>query len=165
MQTQTITPREDEHTWDTAPYNSQDDINTSQEAQEETILWLSRVPLNPPESNALVSTLALTSSSRLYGGSQGPVIALAKLILEASLREGVGQEQTNTAIDCVLVLGNIKSQSTVDRSSDYDHDIGEIPVPPSISWPAQQLTTNVFQPGFATPQPGWNREQLLTATA
>jgi hypothetical protein len=166
VQTHTTPPGEHEHKRGrraTVLHNPPDDIDTSLKVQEEAILWLSRVPLDPPESKALVSSLALLSSSRPYGGFQQPVILLANLVLEASFRE-VGQQQTNTAIDCVLVLGNIKFQSAVDRNSDRDHDIGEIPVPPSVAWAAQQLT-KAFQPDFDTPRSGGIWERLLTAAA
>jgi len=145
MKTRKISPGEHEHTHvgrDIALHNFPDDINTSQKAQEEAILWLSQVPLDPSESKVLISSLALISSSRPYGRFQKPIVALANLVLGASLREEYGQEQTNTAIDCVLVLGNIKFQSAVDQNSDHDHDIGDIPVPPSIASAAQQLTIN-----------------------
>jgi hypothetical protein len=165
MPTNTTPLEEDEHTRDPTPHNSPDGINISQKAQEEAILWLSRVPLNPLESKALVSSLALISPSRPYGCFQKPVTALANLVLEALLREGVFQEQTNTAIDCVLVLGNIKFQSAVDQNSDCDHSIGGISVPPSVAWAAQELTTIAFQPGFAIPLSVGIRGRLLTAAA
>ena len=168
MQTQTISPGEHKRTrvrQAIAFRDSPDDINTSQKAQEEAILWLSQVPLDPSESKALVSNLALISSSHSYGGFQEPVIVLANLVLEALFREEVSQEQTNTAIDCVVVLGNIKFQSVVDRNSDCDHNIGGIPVPPSVAWAAQQLTIDAFRADFDTIHSGGIRRRLLTAAA
>ena len=110
MKTQTISPGEHEHMrvgGNIALHNPPDDIDTSQKAQEEAILWLSQVPLDPCESKALVSRLA-PISSRPYGRFQKPIVALANLVLGVSFCEEDGQEQTNTAIDRVLVLGNIK---------------------------------------------------------
>jgi len=145
--------------------NPRDGIDTSQEVQEEAILWLSRVPLDPSESKALVSSLALISSSRPCDGDQEPVVILANSVLEASFREDVGQEQTDTAIDCITVLGNIKFQSVVDQNSDRDHSIGGIAVPPFVAWAAQQLTVNAFQPDSDTLYSAGIQGRLLTAAA
>ena len=148
-----------------APCNDSDDIDTSQKSQEEAILWLSHVPLDPPESRVLVSSLAMISPSRPYGRFRKPVVALANLVLEGLFREEGGQDQTNTAIDCILVLGNAKFQSAVDRNSDRDHNIGEIPVHPSAAWVAQQLTIDAFQAKSNTPHSEGIRARLLAATA
>jgi hypothetical protein len=165
MQTQTTPPRKDEHTRGTASHDTLVDIDATQNAQDEAILWLSQVPLDPPESKALVSSLALRSSSHSYGRFQKSVTALANLVLEALFRQGVFQEQANTAIDCVLVLGNIKFQSAVDQNSDSDHTIGETRIPPSVAWAAQQLTIDAFRPEFDNPHSEGIRERLLIATA
>jgi len=148
-----------------APCNDSDDIDASQKAQEEAILWLSHVPLDLPESRVLVSSLALISPSRPYGRFQKPVVTLANLVLEGLFREEGGQYQTNTAIDCILVLGNAKFQSAVDRNLDHDHNIGGIPVHPSVAWVAQQLTIDAFQEKSNTPHSEGIRARLLTATA
>ena len=166
MQTRTIFP-EYKHIrvwWADASNDPLDEINTSQQVQEEAILWLSQVPLDPHESKALVSSLALISSSRPYK-FQKPVIVLANLVLEASLREGPGQEQTDASINCVIVLGNIKFQLAVDRNSDCDHNVGGTPVPVSVARVAQQLTINAFREGSDTPYSEEIRAQLLTAAA
>jgi hypothetical protein len=165
MQAQATPPGEVEHTRGAVSHNSLDGIDATQNTQEEAILWLSQMPLDPPESKALVSSLALMSSSRPYGRFQESVAALANLVLEDLFSQGVVQEQANTAIDCVLVLGNIKFQSAVDRNLDSDHTIGEICVPPSVAWAAQQLTIDAFRPEFDTPHSEGIRERLLTATA
>ena len=130
MQARTIFP-EYKHIriwWANESDDPLDEIDTSQQVQEEAILWLSQVPLDPYESKTLVSSLARISSSRPYR-FQKSVIVLANLVLEASLREGPGQEQTDASIDCVLVLGNIKFQSAVDRNSDCDHNVGGTSIP------------------------------------
>ena len=148
----------------TAPRNDSDDLDISQEAQAEAILWLTRVPLDPPESRALVSSLALISSSHPYGRFQRSVVELANLVLEAWFREE-GQDQTDTAIDCILVLGNAKFQAAVDKNSDCDRDIGGIPVPPFVAWVAQWFTIDAFR---TKSDPSYSEEiraQLLTATA
>jgi len=170
IRTQTVSPREHDHTSvqrAIEPHgNPSNDIDTSRKAQEEAILWLSQVPLNPSESKALVSSLALLSPSCPYGGLQRPVVVLTNLVLEASFRGEVGEEQTNTAIDCVLVLGNIKFQAAVDRHSDCDHNVGGIHIPPSVAWVAQQLTSTIdaLQAKPNAPHSGGIRSRLLTAT-
>ena len=146
--------------WAKVLHDPPDDIDTSQKVQEEAILWLSQVPLDPFESKALVSSLAMISSSRPYNSFRKPVIVLANLVLEALSRE-VDQEQTDTAIDCVLVLGNIKFQSAVDRGLDHDHNVGGVPIPPSVAWAAQKLATSVLN----NSRFDGIREQLLTAVA
>ena len=168
IRTQTVSPREHDHTpvqRAVEPHgNPSNDIDTSRKAQEEAILWLSQVPLNPSESKALVSSLALLSPSRPYGGLQRPVVVLTNLVLEASFREEVGEEQSNTAIDCVLVLGNIKFQAAVDQHSDCDHNVGGIHIPPSVAWVAQQLTIDALQAKSNAPHSGGILARLLTAT-
>ena len=149
----------------TAPRNDSDDFDISQEAQAEAILWLTRVPLDPPESRALVSSLALISSSHPYGRFQRSVVELATLVLEAWFREEGGQDQTNTAIDCNLVLGNAKFQAAVDQNSDCDRDIGGIPVPPFVAWVAQWFTIDAFQTKFDPLYSEEVRAMLLTASA
>jgi len=167
MQIQKFSPRErkDMRVRQATTLNPPDGIDTSQKAQEDAILWLSRVPLDPPESKSLVSSLAIISSSRPCDAFQKPVVLLANLVLEATFREEVGQEQTGAAIDCVVVLGNLKFQSAVDRNSDCDHSIGGIPIPPSVAWAAQQLTISAFQADFYTPHSRGIRGRLLTAAA
>jgi len=146
-------------------HDPRDGIDTSQKVQEDAILWLSRVPLDPIDSKALVPSLALISSSRPCGGFQGPIIILANSVLEASLREEVGLGQTNTAIDCVHVLGNIKFRSAVDQNLDRDHNIGGIPVPHFAARVAQQLTSDAFQADSDTTYSAEIQGRLLTATA
>ena len=104
-------------------------------------------------------------SSRPYGRFQKPIVALANLVLGVSFCEEDGQEQTNTAIDRVLVLGNIKFQSAVDQSSDHDHNIGDIPVPPLIASAVQQLTINDPNADLDVLHSGEVRGLLLTAAA
>ena len=163
MRAQAIFPRKYKYMrvwWANALYDPPD-IDTSQKVQEEAILWLSQVPLDPSESKALVSSLAMISSSRPYNSFRKPVIVLANLVLEALSREGVGQDQTNTAIDCVLVLGNIKFQSAIDWGLDHNHNVGGVHIPPSVAWAAQQLTISALD----NPRFEGIREQLLTAVA
>jgi hypothetical protein len=167
MQATTILPGEYKHIrvwWANAFNDSLDKIDTSQRVQEEAILWLSQMPLDPPESKAVVSSLALISSSRPHRFPK-PVIVFLNLTLESSFREGVGQEQTDVAIDCVLVLGHIKFQSVVDQNSDRDHNIGGIPITASVAWAAQQLTINAFREKFNTQHSEGIRARLLTAAA
>ena len=149
--------------WAHARRDLLDETDTGQRIQEEAILWLSQVPLVPSESKALISSLALISSSRPYGFKR-PLIGLLNSVLEASLREGGGGEQTDVAIDCVIVLGNIKFQSVVDLNSDHDHDVGGIPVPTSVAWAAQKLLAGVQKADSGTPHSEGIRERLLAAT-
>jgi len=93
------------------------------------------------------------------------VIEFLNLTLESSLREEVGQTQTDAAIDCVLVLGHIKFQLVVDRNSDRDLDVGGIPITASVAWAAQQLTANAFQEKSNAPDDEWARVRLFTAAA
>ena len=150
--------------WEDVFNDSLDKINTSQRVQEEAILWLSQMPLDLSESKAVVSSLALISSSPPHRYPK-PVIVFTNLTLESSFHEGVGQEQTDVAIDCILVLGNIKFQSVVDQNSDQDHNVGGIPVTASVAWAAQQLTVSAFQEKFNTPHSEGIRVRLLTAAA
>ena len=149
--------------WANALNDPLDEIDTSQRVQEEAILWLSQVPLDPSESKALVSSLALISSSRPYKFEK-PVIVFLNLVLEASFREE-GQVQTSTAVDCVLVLGHMKLQSAVDRDWDRDHNVGGIPVTASVAWAAQQLTINAFRERSDTPHSEGICLRLLAAAA
>jgi len=168
MKAWTTSPEEHDDTCvgqDIALHNPADDIDTSQEAQEEAILWLSQMPLDPPDSEALVSSLARISSSRPCGRFKKPIIAHANLVLEASFRKEISWTQTNTTINCVLVLGNVKFQSAVDQNSDSDHDIGGIPVPPSVAWAAQQLTINAPRADLDIVHPGEVPGRLLAAAA
>ena len=145
MKTWTTSPKEHDHTrvgQNIVLHSSPNDIDTSQKAQEGAVLWLPQMPLDPPDSEALISSLARISSSRHCGRFQKPVVAHANLVLEASFRKGVSWAQTSATINCVLVLGNVKFQSAVDQNSDSDHDIGGIPVPPSVAWAARQPTTS-----------------------
>ena len=167
MRAAEILPGEYKHMrvwWANAFSDSLDEIDTSQRVQEEAILWLSQMPLDPSESKAVVSSLALISSSRPHSFPK-PVIVFLNLTLESSFREGVGQAQTDVAIDCVLVLGHIKFQSVVDRNSDRDHEVGEIPITGSVAWAAQRLTVNAFREKFNTPHSEGIRARLLTAAA
>ena len=140
-----------------------DEIDTSQKIQEEAILWLSQVPLDPSESKTLISSLALISSTH-PSRFEKPAIVFLNLVLEASLRGG-SREETGVAIDCVIVLGNIKFQSVVDRNSDRDHSVGGIPVPPFVAWAAQKLLADAPTANSGTPYSDGIRERLLTATA
>jgi len=167
MQAVTILPGEYKHLqvwWANALDDSLDEIDTSQRVQEEAVLWLSQMPLNPSESKAVVSSLALISSPHSHRFPK-PVIVFLNLTLLSSFQGGPGQEQTDIAIDCVLVLGHIKFQSVVDRNSDHDHNVGGIPVTASVAWAAQQLTINAFQEEFNTLHSEGIRVQLLTAAA
>ena len=167
LHAQEILPGEYKHMrvwWANAFSDSLDDIDTSQRIQEEAILWLSQMPLDPTESNAVVSSLALISSSRPHRFPKSVVVFL-NLTLESSFHETPSQAQTNISIDCVLVLGHIKYQSVVDRNWDQDRYVGEIPVTPLVSWAAQQLTANAFEDNFNTPHSEGIRARLLTAAA
>ena len=145
-------------------HNLQDNIDTSQKIQEEAIIWLSQVPLDPSDSKALISSLALISSSRPHRFERSLVV-LVNSVLEASLREESGRDQAGVAIDCVIVLGNIKFQSVVDRNSDCDHNVGGVPMPPSVAWAAQKLLAGTPKADSGTPQSDGIRERLLAATA
>ena len=116
IQARKILPEEYKHVhvwWAQALHDPLDEIDTSQKIQEEAILWLSQVPLDPSEFKALASSLSLISSTRPYRFEK-PMIVPLNLVLEAPFREE-GQGQASTAIDCVLVLGHMKFQFAVDR--------------------------------------------------
>ena len=167
MRAATILPGQYRHMrvwWANAFNDSLDKIDTSQRVQEEAVLWLSQMPLDTSESKAVVSSLALISSSRPHRFPK-PVIVFLNLTLESSFHEGVGQAQTDVAIDCVLVLGHIKFQSVVDRNSDRDLDVGGVPITGSVAWAAQQLTINAFREKFNTSRSEGIRVRLLTAAA
>ena len=167
MRTAAILPGEYKHlrAWRAkASSDSADEIDTSQMVQEEAVLWLSQMPLDPSESKTVVSSLALIPSSHPHRFPK-PVIVFLNLTLESLLREGIGQSQTDIAINCVLVLGHIKFQSAVDRNVDRNHNAGGTPVTASVAWAAQKLTINAFQDRFNTSQSEGIRVRLLTATA
>jgi len=167
MKITTILPGEYKHMhvwWENTFNDSLDGIDASQRVQEEAVLWLSQMPLDPSESTAVVSSLAMISSSRLHQFSKS-VIVFLNLALESASRGDHSQERIDIAINCVLVLGHIKFQSAVDRNSDHDHDVGGIPVTDSVAWAAQQLTINAFREQFQTPHSEGARLRLLTAAA
>ena len=146
MKTQSILPGEYKHIrvwWANRFEDSLDKIDTDPKVQEEAILWLSEMPLTPSESKPVVSSLALIASSRIRRFPKS-VIVFLNMTLESLSDEKPIQEVTNASIDCVLVLGHIKFQSTVDRNSDSDHNVGGLPVTPFVAWKAQQLTVDAF---------------------
>ena len=120
--------------------------------------------LDPVTSKPVVSSLALISSSRPHRFPRN-VIVFLNMTLESSFREEPMQNQTDTAIDCILVLGRIKFQSVVDRNSDRDHDVGGVPVTPLVARVVQQFTTDALQAKFNTPHSEGIRARLLTAAA
>jgi hypothetical protein len=167
LATRTILPAEYKHIqvwWANAFDDSLDKVDTSQKVQEEAILWLSQMPLDSPQSKDVVSSLALISSSRPHRFPK-PVIVFLNLTLESSFAKEPSQEQTDIAINCVLVLGHIKFQSVVDRNSDRDNNVGGISVTPLVAWATQQLTIDAFQAKFSTPHSEGIRARLLTAAA
>ena len=164
---QPVLPAEYKHIrvwWANAFDDSLDKIDTSQKVQEEAILWLSQMQLDPSESRDVVSSLALISSSHPHKFPES-VIVFLNLTLESSFNKKPSQEQTDIAIDCVFVLGNIKFQSAVDQNSDCDHNVGGIPVTALVAWAAQQLTIDAFRAEFNTPHSEGIRARLLTAAA
>ena len=167
LQARSILPGEYRHMrvwWANAFNDSLDKIDTSQRVQEEAVLWLSQMPLDSSESKDVVSSLALISSSRPHKFPKSVVVFL-NLTLESSFHEVPNQGQADTAIGCVLVLGQIKFQSVVDRNSDQDHNVGGIPVTGLVAWAAQQLTADAFDESFNTPHSDGIRARLLTAAA
>ena len=129
-----------------------DEIDTSQKVQEEAILWLSQVPLDPSESKALVSSLALIFSSHPRKLQKSVVIFLNS-VLEASLREEASQNQTGVAADCVLVLGRVEFQSTVDQNRDCDHNVGGIPITASVAGQPSNSPPTPFERSPIVPTP------------
>ena len=178
LQSKTILPGEYEPLrvwWENSFDDSLDDIDTSDSVQEEAILWLSQMPLDPDASKPVVSSLALISSSRPHRFPTA-VIVFLNMTLEFSFREEPIQDEVgtainrvkdkaNTAIDCILVLGHIKFQSAVDRNSDRDHDVGGVPVTPLVAWAAQKFADDALQPGFTNAHSEGIRARLLTAAA
>ena len=174
-----ILPAEYKHLrvgWANAFDDSLEKIDTSQKVQEEAVLWLSQMPLDPSESRAVVSSLALISSSRPHRFPK-PVTVFLNLTLESCFNEEPGQEpgqkpgqepgqeQNKVEIDCVIVLGHIKFQSVVDRNLDCDHDVGGIPVTALVAFAAQQLTIDAFQAKSNSTHSEGVRVRLLTAAA
>ena len=137
-----------------------DQIDTSQQAQEEAILWLSQMPLDSSESTAVVSSLALISHSRPHNFPQSVVVFLNST-LESSCRGGPSRAR----IDSVLALGRIKYQSVVDQNQDRDHTVGSMPVTALVAYAAQQLTIRAFEEKSYTPHSKGIRERLLAAAA
>ena len=167
LKTPTLLPAEYTHLrvwWADAFNDSLDEIDTSQRVQEEAILWLSQMPLDPSQSKEVVSSLALISSFRPHKFPK-PVVVFLNFTLDSWFRESPNQGQADTAIDSVLVLGHIKFQSVVDRNSDEDNDVGGVPVTPLVAWAAQQLTTGAFDENFNAPRSEAIRARLLMAAA
>ena len=167
MDTRTILPAEYKPPrvwWAEAFDDSPDKINISQKVQEEAILWLSQMPLDPPESDAVFSSLAPILASRTHGFPKSAIVFL-NLTLESSINKEPSQEQTNTAVDCVLVLAHIKFRSVVDQNSDHDHNVGGATVTASVAWAAQQLAIDAFR--AKSDRPGFEgvRARLLAAAA
>ena len=150
--------------WANASSDSLDEIDTSQRIQDQAILWLSQMPLDLSESRVVVSSLALIPSSRPHRFPRS-VIVFLNLTLDSLFRDEPGQESTDAATDCVIALGRIKFQSAVDRNSDQDHSIREVPVTPLVGWAAQQLTAHAFDNKFNTPHTEGIRTRLLVAAA
>ena len=167
MQARTILPAEYKHmrAWWTSLFSgSLDEIDTSQRIQEEAILWLSQMPLDPLESKAVASSLALISSSRPRCFPK-PVITFLDLTIESSFRDDLTLAQSNVAIDCIFTLGHIKYQSVVDRNSDQDHDVGGVAMTPFVAWAAQQVTIGAFDENPDSPHAEATRARLLMAAA
>ena len=165
IRAQEILPGEYKHVrvwWANTFSDSLEQIDTGQMIQEEAILRLSQIPLDPTESKAVASSLALISRPHRFPKS---VVVFLNLTLESSFREIPSQTQTDVVIDCLLALGNIKYQSVVDRNWDQDNDVGGIPVTATVAWAAQQLTANAFDDDFNTPHSEGIRARLLTAAA
>ena len=146
--------------WENAFDYSLDQINTSPRVQEEAILWLSQMPLNSSQSAAVVSSLALISSSRPHEFPKSAAVFLNS-VLESSCREAPSPAR----IDCVLVLGRIKYQSVVDQNQDQDHTVGGLPVTTLVAYAAQQLTISAFEEESNTPHSEGIRVRLLAAAA
>ena len=169
LKTSSILPAEYKHMrvwWADAFRDSLDEIDTSNWVQEEAILWLSQMPLDSSESKAVVSSLALISSSHPHKFSKS-VIVLLNTTLEtlSGETETPGQAQTDTAIGCVLVLGQIKYQSAVDRNSDQDHSVGGVPVTALVAWAAQQLALKALGERSDSSRFEETRARFLTAAA
>ena len=167
LQGQAILPAEYKYMgvwWANAFNDSLDEIDTSQRIQEEAILWLSQMPLDPFESKAVVSSLAMISLSRPHQFPKSLIVFL-NLALDSSYREAPQQIKNSTATECIFVLGHIKYQSVVDLNMDGDHNIGGVFVTPLVAWAAQQLTIAAFNEDFNTPHSEGIRAQLLTAAA
>ena len=169
MGSTTILPGEYKHMrvwWAHAFDESLDEIDTGRTVQEEAILWISQMPLDPSEAKDVVSSLALISSYRPHR-FPNQVIVFLNMTLESSFRKGVSKDQTEdqVAIDCVIVLGHIKFQSVVDRNSDRDNDVGGIPITASVAWSAQQLTVKAFREKFNSSHTEETRARLLIAAA
>ena len=101
MQAQPILPGEYKHLrvgWENSLDDSLDKIDTSQRVQEEAILWLSQMPLDPVASKPVVSSLALISSSRPHRFSEN-MIAFLNTTLESSLSEEPIRDAANTTIN------------------------------------------------------------------
>ena len=146
--------------WENAFDDSLDQIDTSPRVQEEAILWLSQMPLDTFQSEAVVSSLALISASRPHKFPK-PVAVFLNSVLESSCREAPSRAR----VDCVLVLGRIKYQSVVDQNWDQDHTVGGIPLTPLVAYAAQQLTISAFEEKYNTPHSEGTRARLLAAAA
>ena len=148
--------------WADASTDSLDETHTSQRAQEEAILWLSQMPLDPSESKDVVSSLALISRPHKFPKS---MVMFVYFTLDSWLREDPKQRQPDPAINCIILLGHIKYQSVVDRNLDEDHNVGGVPVTPSVAWAAQWLADGGFDESRGAPHPEEIRARLLTAAA
>ena len=158
-----ILPRRYQHMrvwWEDWFDDSLDQIDISPQVQEEAILWLSQMPLNPSETKAVVSSLALISPSRPHKFPQS-VIVFLNSALESSCRGAPSRAR----IDSVLALGRIKYQSVVDQNRDQDHTVGDMPVTALVAYAAQQLTISAFEEEFSTPHSEGIRARLLAAAA
>ena len=155
-QTRKTSPWIPKHMRDWWAYASSGEFDTSQRAQEEAILWLSQMPLDPSESEDVLSSLALISRPHKFPKS---LVAFVYFALDSWLREDPNRRDPDSAINCIVLLGHIKYQSVVDRNSDEDHNVGGIPVSPLVAWAAQQLANS------GAPYLNETQARLLTAAA
>ena len=158
-----ILPRKYHHMrvwWESWFDDSLDQIDISPQVQEEAILWLSQMPLDPSETKAVVSSLALISPSRPHKFPKSVVV-----FLNSALESSCRGDPSRARIDSVLALGRIKYQSVVDQNQDQDHAVGSMPVTALVAYAAQQLTISAFEEEFSTPHSEGIRARLLAATA
>ena len=98
QQTRTIPPRGSKDTqdwWADTSSDSLDVIEISQMVQEEAILWLSQMPLDPSESEDVVSSLALISRPHKFPKS---MVMFVYFTLDSWLREGPGKRHADPAM-------------------------------------------------------------------
>lgn len=115
-------------------------IDTSPETQDQALLWLVQIPMDPQDAGGVVHTLESITFPRFHTFACSSVILFLTVTLESAFENGVMiPERFSVAMDCVLVLSRIKFHLVVECNQDDDDTIGRVSVSSFLAWAAQAL--------------------------